>query len=1145
MKRILLLFFITITAVFTHAQTTYYWVGGKDAAPQNISLLTNWNTLLDGTGSPRASSTGATDILIFDGANYGGSTLTTGTDSVNMNSGITCGQLKFINSAKVIFTRGTSGTSTLTIVGDGAPATEDFLIETGCSASLSNGAGSQVIVMGGTNNSGRVSGDFRMVTGLQARIANGTSAGTTLVFTAGSTFTTNITSGSAAYAFGTNSQSTEKWVTFQAGSTLYYDGGFSPMGSSATFQPVTFQQGSSFVMRASNPATGAGTFFNRKGYANITVQNGATLTADGSINQIDTVTITAGSTFITHTSGQTVVSGNLNVQGTLSAPGTSTGEMVFAGNVPQTVSGTGIISVPSLSVTDGAHVILEKSITVSRSAVINGKIDFGAFQLTGAGSFTARGATAAANPTGNRTAGSYILTGVAGAGGLNRGLTISGAGLQPDTRVISYTTNFDSIYISRPALTSGTATALGLSSNAATLITANPSGFDAGNGSVSLTDVRTYEDGINYTINSGTTAPFGITTGSGTSRVSVGDVLLNATVTTNATASIYGSLQATAGKTIIRPLDTLWLMTGAALNGSYNASNYFVTDVTAGGNVGVFGRNNVSGSTLFPVGTASHYLPVLVNPASSSDFAINVFQGITTDATPNGAAFNATQKQTVVDAVWNVNRVNGTGDADLKLQWTPTLEGTTLATFANSEMGIIKHTGSSWSLPFGVGDNTANTADTTFNVLGQFSVGARPPANPFVFNQLPAKTYGDPDFSPGVISSNTSMPINYTSSNPLVATIAGGNLRITGTGTTTITATQASDGFYPAANVSQSLTVSKAALTIKADRKVKPEGDPNPPLTATYTGFVPGETPAVLLTQAVLSTTATTASLPGNYLITVSGATASHYNITFINDSLIVRPRSPQTITLPAFTTRTYGVADFAIGASSTNNTLPITFTSSNTAVAAIAGNNIRIVGAGTTTITASQAGNDLFFPAPNVSQTLTVNKAPLTIRVTDTTKGYGQPNPAFRIVYTSFVLGENASVLTTQPAIATTATTNSAPGYYSLDPVGAVAANYNITTVSGRLTIYPASGTGQANLQAFAPNTNSLTVRIFSPEPELGDVIIYDLNGRPVARKNVFMPQGFISASFATGALPSGIYVVQVIGSKTNLKLTVPILHQ
>jgi hypothetical protein len=72
-----------------------------------------------------------------------------------------------------------------------------------------------------------------------------------------------------------------------------------------------------------------------------------------------------------------------------------------------------------------------------------------------------------------------------------------------------------------------------------------------------------------------------------------------------------------------------------------------------------------------------------------------------------------------------------------------------------------------------VGDNTANTADTTFNVLGQFSVGARPPANPFVFNQLPAKTYGDPDFSPGVISSNTSMPINYTSSNPLVATIAG------------------------------------------------------------------------------------------------------------------------------------------------------------------------------------------------------------------------------------------------------------------------------------------------------------------------------------------------------------------------------------
>src|SRR5829696_4034510 len=126
MKRILLLSFIFLTALFAEAQTTYYWVGGAAVAPQNISTLSNWNTDINGTGSPRTSSTGA-DILVFDGTNYGGATLTTGTDSVNLNSSISCAQLKFINGAKIFFIRATTTTSTLTILGDGTTA-EDFVI---------------------------------------------------------------------------------------------------------------------------------------------------------------------------------------------------------------------------------------------------------------------------------------------------------------------------------------------------------------------------------------------------------------------------------------------------------------------------------------------------------------------------------------------------------------------------------------------------------------------------------------------------------------------------------------------------------------------------------------------------------------------------------------------------------------------------------------------------------------------------------------------------------------------------------------------------------------------------------------------------------------------------------------------------------
>src|ERR1043165_783 len=222
MKRNLLFCFLILCALVTHAQTIYYWVGGAPLAPQNISTLSNWNTALDGSGSSRTSATGL-DILVFDGRNYGGATPTTAVDSVSNNSAITCAQLKCVNGANIVFRRPTSGTTTMTIAGDGTAA-EDFVIESGCSVTIANAPGSQVFNMGGTNNSGRVSGDFKMITGLQARIANGTSTSTTLVFTAGSTFTTNITAASAAYAFGNNSQSTEKWVTFQSGSTLYYDG---------------------------------------------------------------------------------------------------------------------------------------------------------------------------------------------------------------------------------------------------------------------------------------------------------------------------------------------------------------------------------------------------------------------------------------------------------------------------------------------------------------------------------------------------------------------------------------------------------------------------------------------------------------------------------------------------------------------------------------------------------------------------------------------------------------------------------------------------------------------------------------------------------------------------------------------------------
>jgi len=88
--------------------------------------------------------------------------------------------------------------------------------------------------------------------------------------------------------------------------------------------------------------------------------------------------------------------------------------------------------------------------------------------------------------------------------------------------------------------------------------------------------------------------------------------------------------------------------------------------------------------------------------------------------------------------------------------------------------------------------------------------------------------------------------------------------------------------------------------------------------------------------------------------------------------------KANQTITFAATNTKTYGDADYSPGATSGTNT--VTYASSNTLVATIVSNQVRLVGVGSTTITASQAASANYNAAPDVIQTLTVTPKTLTI---------------------------------------------------------------------------------------------------------------------------------------------------------------------
>lgn len=1136
MKKSFLLCAFALCFGIVHAQNTFYWVGG--AGLTSFTSNSNWNEALDGSGNTRTAAA-PTDVLIFDGSNIGGAVPATGNVTVSVTS-TNFSQLAFINNANVTFQRpvGGGGTATLTVNGN---IGVDFFIQSGSSLAINSSAvDGNVQFTFNASATGIVNGAYTMMNSGAHRMNLPTPG--QLVFTNGSSFTSNITSGSASYPFGSNSQSVAKAVMFENGANLYYNGGYSPMGNNSAFMAIDMQTGSNWYHRATNPLTGSGSFFNTKSFGNIIVENNATLASDGPVYRIGNLTVRSGSAFNTHTSGQTAVLGDMTIEGSYSAPSGSN-VLVLGGNALQTISGAGTISTPGLVVGDNASVKLNKNIAVLTSANVFGKLDFGTSALTGAGTFTAKAADNATPVTGTLVAGNYQVTGVVGTMASINGLTILGTGIEAGTTVVGFSSGGATINLSKPINASGTLIALSFQSDTATLATASTSGFAEGTGSVQLSGTATYQSGIHYTINAPTTTPFGVSTGSVNTFINTGILTVNVPITVNKKVRIISYLYL-SDMVRLNPLDTMHFLSGSQIIGAYGPSGYIVMGSDAvNGEQSVVQYDDVNSLTTIPMGTPANYLPVTLNPVTSSSFVITVFEGITSNGLINGSPLSPAQKQSVVNAVWNIDRINGAGDAGLILGWTTALEGSTFTSLPDSDIGIIYNNGSSYSLPTGTGDNTTNTATTTVSVFGAYAVGAVPPSQPFVFNPLPVKIYGDPDFNGGATSLNTTQPIVYTSSDPLVATIAGDNIHIVNSGTVTITASQASDGFYPAASISQLLLISKAELEIAADTLTRFEGVANPPLTATYTGFVAGESASVLLTPAVLNTTALISSAPGVYPITIGGATATNYNITFVDATLTVQPKQNQVITFNALPVKTYGNANFATGATSTNNTIPITYSSSNTNVATIVGNNIHIVGAGTSNITASQAGNGGYFPAPNVTRTLTVNKANLNVRVRDTSRLYNEPNPPFTISYTGFVLGESITNLLTQVVAITPAIQSSAPGYYPITVGGGTSNNYNFLYTNGRLTVLPVSGTANNYINAFMSNSSTLTVRVYSPVPALGDIRVYDINGRPMLRRNLFMPSGFINMDIPVGVLTSGIYIVTVKGNGVDLRQTIRII--
>jgi Gluconolactonase len=288
----------------------------------------------------------------------------------------------------------------------------------------------------------------------------------------------------------------------------------------------------------------------------------------------------------------------------------------------------------------------------------------------------------------------------------------------------------------------------------------------------------------------------------------------------------------------------------------------------------------------------------------------------------------------------------------------------------------------------------------------------------YIFFSLDPYTFGDPDLTLTEFATS-SLPITYTSSNPNVATIVGNTVTIVGAGNSLITASQAGDYRWLAAQpVSRSLIVNKANQTITfdalADRSISDgsltlAGVSSSDLDVVYAS----SNPAVaivsgnVLTVIGAGSTTITASQPGN----------SNYNAALDIVRQLTVTKGVQTITFDALTEKLVGDDDFTL-IQNTSAGLEITYTSSNPAVATISGNTVTIVGAGTSVITASQAGNSIYMPALEVTHVLTVGTTTAILHKTNAVASV-YPNPAtdyFMIEIPYLQSGEQVNVTFTNP---------------------------------------------------------------------------------------------------------------------------------
>jgi titin len=407
-------------------------------------------------------------------------------------------------------------------------------------------------------------------------------------------------------------------------------------------------------------------------------------------------------------------------------------------------------------------------------------------------------------------------------------------------------------------------------------------------------------------------------------------------------------------------------------------------------------------------------------------------------------------------------------------------------------------------------------------------------------------------------SASSELTVGLSSTTPQVCTVSGATVTPIGPGTCSISANQAGNDIYEAAEeLTRTFTITGASLSAQTITFSPPSSVALSDGTRTLSASASSGLTVTFVTSTPLVCTVSGSTLT---LVTTGvcviqaqqSGNGSYTAATPVTRSITVTS-NPQTITFASLGNASLGQGSVTATATASSG-LPVVLTSSTPTVCTVSGRTITLLAGGTCTIAADQSGDAQYSAATTVSRSFTVTVPPgvpsqvnATAGVSSITASWSAPSGPGQVTgytaiaspgpatcsttgATSCVMGGTAGVTYTVTVIATSADGESSPSGQSgpvtptapQPPAQPPVTDLTLTTDKGLITT---AAPGQLIVfigTGFAPYS-TVTITVYS-EPTVLGTVVTDGNGD--FRKPITVPPDLAAGAHtavAQGVAPDG----------------------